>query len=357
MLAHRTQNKNESKTLIRSLLKTRATTYPRLCLALRNLILDEVSKDVQNDLLKLPQVVEAIKEKIAICSVDRKIAYNRVAGVDAGSQRVPLASRWFAVIAALVYVLPDAERYFTNPESIKLPYGFSSENFQETVSLRRETKLFETAASFLMNRESVDLVLVDGPLAFGNWWTNKGEKQDRLGLISSINLLLNVCAERGIAVAGVVKRATARYLINYLGLRQQTALSDAFVLLQTLKPGERTDVFSPREALRRTVRAAPFMDRIDYPIFSFYLRSSSSSLSPPIRVDVPKFMLKSVDAIASYCYATAVHEGIPLPIVKADEEVKVTKNFVDAIYAELIPRLENRFGASSMAAGIWGAFQ
>lgn len=356
MLAHRTQNKNESKSLI-SLLKARVTTYPRLCLALRNLILDEVSKDVQNDLLKLPQVVSAIKEKIAICSVDRKIAYDKVAGVDAGSQRVPLASRWFAVIAALVYALPDAERYFTNPESIKLPYGFSSENFHGIVSLRRETKLFETAASFLMNRESVDLVLVDGPLAFGNWWTNKGEKQDRLGLISSINLLLNVCAERGIAVAGVVKRATARYLINYLGLRQATALSDAFVLLQTLKPGERTDVFSPREALRRTVRAAPFMDRIDHPIFSFYLRSSSSSLSPPIRVDVPKFMLKSVDAIASYCYSTAVHSGIPLPIVKADEEVRVTKSFVDAVYAKLIPRLESRFGASSLAAGIWGAFQ
>jgi hypothetical protein len=357
MLAHRTKNKKEPNSLISNLLRERATTYPRLCLALRSLILDEVSKDVQEDLLRLPQVVSAVKERITIHCVDRQIAYNRVAGVDAGSQRVPLASRWFAVIAALVYQLPNAERYFMKPEPIKLPYSFSSEKFHEIVSLRREAKLFETSASFLMNRGSADLVLVDGPLAFGNWWANKGEKQDRSALVSSINLLLNLCAEKGVSVAGVVKRANARYLINYLGLRQMTNLSDAFVLLQMLKPGERTEIFSPKEALKRAMRAAPFMDQIDHPIYSFYLRSSPNCLFPPIRIDIPEFMLDSVDALAGYCYSTAVHEGIPLAIVKADEEVRVTKNFVDEIYSELIPRLENRFGASSLAAREWGRFE
>ena len=357
MLAYRTKNKREPNSLISNLLRERATTYPRLCLALRSLILDEVSKDVQEDLLRLPQVVSAVKERITIHSVNRQAAYSRVAGVDAGSQRVPLASRWFAVIAALVYQLPNAERYFMKPEPIKLPYGFSSEKFDEIVSLRREAKLFETSASFLMNRGSADLVLVDGPLAFGNWWANKGEKKDRSALVSSINMLLNLCAEKSISVAGVVKRANARYLINYLGLRQMTSLSDAFVLLQMLKPGERTEIFSPREALKKTMRAAPFMDQISHPIYSFYLRSSSNYLSPPIRVDVPEFMLDSADAIAGYCYSTAVRDGIPLPIVKADEEVRVTKNFVDEIYSELIPRLENRFGASSLAAREWGCFE
>lgn len=357
MYAHRTQIKKENDSPISSLLKTRATTYPRLCLALRNLILNEVSKDAQKDLLRLPQVVSAIKEKLALFPVEHKITYDKVAGVDAGSQRVPLASRWFALIAALVYRLPNAERYFTNPEAIKLPYSFSGEKFHEIVSLRREAKLFETSASFLMNRGPVDLILIDGPLAFGNWWVNKGEKQDRTALISSINLLLNLCVEKGVAIAGVVKRATARYLINYLGLRQTTSLSDAFILLQILKPGERTDIFSPREALKRTVRAAPFMDRIDHPIFSFYMRSSSSHLSPPIRIDIPEFMLDSVDALAGYCYSTAVRDGIPLPIVKADEEVRVTKRFVSEIYSELIPRLEKRFGVSSILAREWGALQ
>lgn len=350
---HRTQSKKESTFLISGSLRERKTTYPRLCLALRSLILDEVSKDVHEDFLKLPEVVSAIKEKLSFSPVNRKMAYGRVAGADAGSQRVPLASRWFAVIAALLYQLPGAERYFTDPETIKLPYSYSGEKFHEIVSVRREAKLFETSAEFVMNHGNVDLVLVDGPLAFGNWWANKGDERDRFSLISSINLLLSMCALEDVAVAGVVKRATARYLIHYLGLQQRTSLSDAFVLLQTLKPGERTEVFSPREALKRTVRAAPFMDLIDHSIYSFYMRLSSNCLVPPIRIDVPGFMLDRVDDLAGYCYSTAVRDGIPLPVVKADEEVRVTKSFVNEVYSELIPRLESRFG-SSLAAGIWG---
>ncbi len=350
MLAHRNQVRNEPNSLISSLLKKRATTYPHLCLALRNLIMDEVSKDAHEDFTRLPEIISEVKKQLNFYPVDRKTVYERVAGADAGSQRVPLASRWFAVITALIYQLPQARRYFTSPEAIKLPYSFSGEKFHEIVSVRRETKLFETAASFLMKNGGVDLMLIDGPLAFSNWWTRKGEERDRLALISSITLLLNLCAERGVAVAGVVKRATARYLIRYLGLQEKTSLPDAFVLLQTLEPGERTAIFSPRSALRRTVRAAPFMDLIDCPIYSFYMRTSSDCLLPPVRIDVPGFMLSQVDELAGYCYSTAVRDGIPLPIVKADEEVRVTKKFVNEVYSELIPRLESSFGPSLAAA-------
>jgi hypothetical protein len=356
MIAHHTHIKKEQNTLKSDLLKETRMTYPHLCLALRNMILNEVSKDVNSDFLKLPQVVSAIKRKIAFYSIDRKVVYDIVAGVDAGSQRVPLASRWFAIIAALVYQLPNAKRYFTKPEAIRLPYSFSDEKFHEIVSLRRETKLFETATRFV-TKNKVDLVLIDGPLAFGNWWANKGEKQDRQALISSINLLLKLCAKEGIAIAGIVKRTTARYLINYLELQQITHLPDSFVLLQMLKPGERTDVFSPRDALQRMVRAAPFMDLINHTIYSFYTRLSSNHLLPPIRIDIPEFMLDSLDNLTSYCYSTAINKGIPLPIVKADEEVRVTKKFVYEIYSELIPRLEKRFGTSSMAASVWGEFK
>lgn len=357
MITHHTQIKRKQNSLISGLLKESRKTYPKLCLTLRNLILDEVSKDVHEDFMRLPQLASAIQQGISFCSVDRKIVYDIVAGVDAGSQRVPLASRWFAVIAALVYQLPNAKRYFSNPETIKLPYRFSEETFYEIVNIRREAKLFNTSASFLMNNGKVDLVLIDGPLAFGNWWANKGEKQDRYSLISSINHLLNFCAEEGIAVAGIVKRTTARYLINFLGLQQTTCLSDAFVLLQMLKPGERTDIFSPRDALKRTMRATPFMDLVDHSIHSFYIRSSSNFLLPPIRIDIPEFMLDSVDDLASYCYSTAIHNGIPLSIIKADEEVRVTKNFIVEIYSELIPRIEKRFGAASLAAVVWGEIE
>ncbi len=357
MMTHHAQFRKERVSLISGLLKKRSTTYPHLCLALRDLIMDEVFNDLKDDCFRLPQIVYTIRRRITFHPVARRAVYDRVAGVDAGSQRVPLASRWYAVIAALIFQLPNAKRFFTTPEAIKLPYSFSGEKFHEIVSLKRETKLFETSAKYLNNQGSVDLILVDGPLAFGNWWANKGEKQDRYALVSSINLLLNLCAEKGVAVAGVVKRATARYLINHLRLQQATSLSDAFILLQTLKPGERTDVFSPRDALKKNMRAAPFMDLIIPRIYSFYLRSSSNQLVPPIRVDIPEFMLNSVDTLASYCYSTAINDGIPLSLVKADEEVRVTKRFINEIYSELIHRFESHFGTSSPAAGIWGEFE
>ncbi|NIP66596.1 DNA double-strand break repair nuclease NurA, partial [Candidatus Bathyarchaeota archaeon] len=321
MLDHRTQVRNKPNSLISGLLKRRPKTYPHLCLALRNLILHEASKDAHQDFTRLPEIISEVKDHLNFYSVDRETTYDRVAGVDAGSHRVPLASRWFAVITALIYQLPEAKRYFTAPEAIKLPYSVSSEKFQEIVSVRRETKLFETSARYLMKNEGLDLMLIDGPLAFSNWWIRKGGSQDRLALISSINLLLNLCAERGVAVAGVVKRVTARYLIRYLGLQEKTPLSDAFVLLQILKSGERTAVFSPRSSLKKTVRGAPFMDLLDCPIYSFYMRTCSDRLLPPVRLDVPAFMLNQVDKLAGYCYSTAVREGIPLPIVRADEEV------------------------------------
>ena len=56
MLTHRTQIRKETSSLISSLLKKRATIYPRLCLALRNRIIDEVSKDVHEDFMKLSRL-------------------------------------------------------------------------------------------------------------------------------------------------------------------------------------------------------------------------------------------------------------------------------------------------------------
>jgi hypothetical protein len=353
MQAHHTQNKRDENSLISDLFNT----YPRLCLALRNLILTEASKDASKDLQRLPKIISIIKKKFDFFPVDNRIVYERVAGVDAGSQWVPLASRWFAIIAALVYQLPKVKRFFIKPEAIKLSHSFSREKFHELVSIKRETMLFKTSVNFLNKNSSIDLLLIDGPLAFSNWWANKGERQDRLELITSINVLLNLCEKNGIAVAGVVKRANARYLINYLKLQQETTLSDAFVLLQTLESNERTDVFSPRKALKRTVRASPFMDQINCCIYSFYMRSSSNHLVPPIRIDIPEFMLNSVSNLASYCHSTAVNHGIPLPLVKADEEVRITKKFVEEIYWELIPRLEKNLGASSLVARMWGEFK
>ena len=115
--------------------------YPRLCLALRNLILNEVTRDTHECILNLPGMLDRVKREVRFHKVMKRCAYGSVVGVDAGSQRIPLASYWFAVIAALAFKVPEAKRFFCSPESVKMSYDVSGDKFHEIVSVRRETIL------------------------------------------------------------------------------------------------------------------------------------------------------------------------------------------------------------------------
>jgi len=349
---HRT-NSNIDGSILRNLRKGEGSTYPKLCLALRSLMLNEVIKDAYDRILDLPEITERVRREVKFYRVTGGFRYRKVVGVDAGSQRVPLASSWFAIIAALAFQLPDSVRFFKDPEVVKMSYDVSKEKFHEVISLRRERKLFETASEFIL-RSKPDLILIDGPLAFGNWWAMKGEESDRRALIDAINNLISICAKTQVSVAGVVKRTTARYLVNHLKLGKEVSIPDSYLLLQMMKVGDRTEVFSPSEALKREFRAAPFMDKIAFPIHSFYIKTSNSDLTPPIRIDVPEFMLDEVDELSSYCLKSAVLDGIPLPIIKADEEVRITKRFVSQIYSEVVAKANRTFGTASLVASIWG---
>ncbi|MEM2876034.1 MAG: hypothetical protein QXL67_03675, partial [Candidatus Bathyarchaeia archaeon] len=120
-MVHRTNIKDVG-TRISSLRKCRNPTYPHLCLALHDLILNEVTQDAHECVVNLPGIIDRVKREIQFHKVVKRCTYTEVVGVDAGSQRVPLASCWFAVVAALAFKIPDAKRFFGFPESIKLSY-------------------------------------------------------------------------------------------------------------------------------------------------------------------------------------------------------------------------------------------
>lgn len=321
-----------------------------LSLAIRNLLLNEVTSDV---IYKAPQVArlaQKIREETAIHTLHKREAFTHVAGVDAGSQIIPLAARQYAVIGALGYIFPSCERFFQEPVSINQPYNSMTSGFRGLVNIIRETRLFETATKLITERE-VELLLIDGPLALSGWWRFSGGDEHRSRLIDSVNALLRTSRERGVIVAGVVKRPSARYYLNYLGYGAETDYPDAAILHHALKPGERTDIFSPRTGAGRM---GNLMDALEAPIYSFYARMSRDWSIPPIRVDVPAFALGSLDDVADYCYASSFWEGIPLPIVKADEEVKVTHRFIGDVYAEIVSRLGREGLNISSVAPYWG---
>ena len=330
------------------------SSHPDLCLAIRNLVLKEISLDVSTDLNLVKTMAEKIRAEAGITEICRREHFTRVTGVDAGEQRVPLSSRWYAVISALAYSLPEGRCFFTNPKSIKLSYGLSDLKFKSITSVRREAKLYETAVDFVEKTPNVQLILIDGPLVLSNWWRAAGRSVDRRTLVNRVNEFLRLCQEREILVAGIVKRPSARYLLYYLGLQDETNLPDSFILLQVLRAGERTEVFSPRSALRRVVRSSPFMDAVEFPIYSLYARLSKDWAIPPIRIDLPAFSLGYMEEIVEYCYATSYLHGIPLPIVKADEAVRISKKFLDDVYLEVVSRVERETGEVSYVAPVWG---
>lgn len=327
---------------------------PNLCLAIRNLLLKEIPGDVEKGMEALRGLVERLRGELTLYGLKRKEHFNSVAGADAGSQILPLASRRYAVVDALVYETSSTLRFFLPPLSLSFPYTISDERFRGIVAVRRETLLFETLVRYLREDPGIELILVDGPLAFSNWWSMRGRRTDRRRLLDAVNQFLRICRERNIAVACVVKRPSARYLIYHLGLKEETELPDAFLLLHLLRPGERTGLFSPREALRRVVRSAPFMDALEASVYSFYCRLAADWSIPPIRIDLPDFSLDLLDEIADYCYWSSLWSGIPLPILRADEEVRISKRLIADIYSEIIGRVSRVLGEFSYLAPYWG---
>lgn len=327
---------------------------PNLCLSIRDLILGEISSDVEVEAPAIRELAARLRDELSLLEMNKREPFSDVAGADAGSQTLPLASKRYAVISALVYSLPSGSRFFMPPEAIVSPYTLSGENFEGTVSLRREAKLFETVYGFIGRHPDTELILIDGPLAFSGLWRITGRRSDQVRLIDAINRLLRTCMEQDIIVAGVVKRASARYMIYHLGLQDETDLPDAFLLLQALRTGERTEVFSPRAALRQADKGAPFMDAIRVPIHSFYGRFSRDWSIPPMRIDLPAFSLGKLDEIADYCYGSSLWNGVPLPLVRADEEVRISRRFVSEIYVETLSCVGRRSGEVSHLAPCWG---
>ena len=347
VLAYREKNQ------LNAAMETWVTT-PNLSLSLRNLLLTEITGDILEEGPHVKELAARIRAENTFYSLRKREAYRRVTGVDAGSQMIPLASRQYAVLGAMAYSLHDGHRFFLEPESLSQPYSLARDRFPSTVNLRREAKLYETANRFLEEHGGTDLLLIDGPLAFSNAWRNAGREEDRQRLIDAVNLLLEKCRRLGVVAAGVVKRPSARYLVHYLGLQDETDLPDSFLLLHALEPGQRTDIFSARTAMRMASGGSGFMDAVDEPIYSFYARLTGEWSIPPIRIDLPAFCLSEIDDVADYCYSTSLYNGVPLAIVKADEAVKVTRRFISDVYSEIVTRVGREVGEVSQLAPYWG---
>lgn len=318
------------------------------------MVLNDFCGDVANDLACIEKISDSVRNGAAVSEIRQVEHFLRVTGIDAGEHQVPLSSRRYSVISSLAFELPEGRCFYCDPKLLRSSHDLSKARFDSITSVRRETKLYETGIALLEAGAEPELVLVDGPLAFSNWWKEAGRDVDRALLIGAVNAFLDACERRGIPVVGIVKRPSARYLMYHLELNGDTSLPDSYVLHHVLATGERTEVFSPRAALRKVIRSSPFMDLIRHPVYCLYARFSRQWDVPPIRLDFPAFSLGCLDDVVEHCYATSYIEGIPFAIVKADEAVRVSKGFVSDIYLEAVSRVGRESGQVGSLAPMWG---
>jgi hypothetical protein len=62
---------------------------PNLYLSIRDLLLDEVTSQLESDMPAVKELAEGIREEISIHSAAKRDPFNEVAGVDAGSHIRP----------------------------------------------------------------------------------------------------------------------------------------------------------------------------------------------------------------------------------------------------------------------------
>ena len=96
------------------------------------------------------------------------------------------------------------------------------------------------------------------------------------------------------------------------------------------------------------------MSLLDIPIYCFYGKMTKEWSFPPIRVDLPANNLSALDDIADYCYGTAINTGVPFPLVKADEEVKISRQFMAEVYGEIVCKVSRCIGEVRGLAPYWG---
>ncbi len=323
-------------------------------LAMRDVLLKDILEFISSEESSIKALAEKIRAELSLFTMTKYQAYSVVGGVDAGSQILTLASRRIGLISSLAYLLPKGERFWTKPESFDISYSLPGERVKGSINIRREAKLYETACKFVIEKPGLELLLIDGPLALSSWWNIAGCQKDRQRLVKGMNSLIRTCREMDVAIAGIVKRPSARYLIHNLGFEEETKMSDSYVLLHIMKQGERTDIFSTDSILNQSSHNDSISGITQEPIYSFYAKFTPGWEMAPIRVDLPACSLARLDDIADYCYATSIHNGVPLPIIKADEDVRITRRFMAEVYNEALRKISRKSGDMRGLALTWG---
>jgi len=252
-------------------------------------------------------------------------------GVDGGHQVLELCGGSLIMVAAVAYTselavvedrwpIMDAEVLFVGDEE--------PEALAEAVERRL---IYRVALKALVHR-APELILIDGGL-LPHPRLYQAERGALLTCVAEGAKLLMAAKQKGVDVAGVVKRSRGRL---FDGVHRDVALLD-------LSEGEATEPKPIEEGWLRRARQVAQLAGMDLPnIEVSYVKTAQRR--EPLRLEVPSWV--NLGKVISTILATSEPQmGLPIHIVKADVHTKVHSGVVRAVYSRLLCRMIEEHGS------------
>jgi hypothetical protein len=302
-------------------------TYSELIVKIRSKLLSEMEGWVSS-FRKTVEGLEVSGEMID----DTPVFDGVVGAVDGGSSIIPFADRLVGIASALsIQVDESYRRRIVEPRILLQERDEDDGEFMDRVDMERETMMMSLANKTI---EEVELLIVDGPLI---------PRPEYIGeYLYQLKRLLEKAEGEGKLLVGFVKRPQSMFIEEFreLGFTDRAILSSLLGKLQVYP-------WPPR------AHAVRF-----FQLRYTYIKLLDPPLPGVFRLDFPKHLSdEEILSIIGYVAASSdPWKGVPAIILKADEEVKMSRKLMVDLYRDCFSKVSSSLDPSlwSPLAPRWG---
>ena len=349
------------------------TTHPELYKGLLDSSLERLPNLARKVKAHRDSIRRALREaglEIVQANVNESMMRAESIGSDASSNPMPITVAYVALIGGIAVREPErTSPIIARDILIEDSDSMGHRSFKFYYQVCAEKLIPITCIKQIRDNGDAEVLIVDGPLSAsillrrvprGRGVTQKAYRKIQEAAHELIRLrddLIKLCKEREIILISVVKRCTSRHFLAWYDLKDKMPYRDQYVFHQILRYGERTTSISISKAIEK--QGAPPFGRY-CGIRGFYMKTSRSPLTPPLRVEYPEYLEDEEDWIASYVLSTALtsaepeYDGLPKAQCFAHRDAKIAGRVMREIYKRSIIKLLDEGLDPALLGCKWG---
>ncbi len=294
----------------------------------------------------------------------------RLAVVDGGSNIISMNAGFLGICCAVAVLIRNCREVYlkehcppeTVPEEPADLVNFETlEQVSSVVDKLREAMVFELALK-IIREHPVDLLIIDGPLipygALAKIVTGGEYERNALQRYREAVLkLLEEAKSKETPVIGFVKRPRST-LLFHMGLIDDR-IYDHIALSHVLKEGQYypypPEKIEPSPGLIHVPEILEVVEKMK-PSFTFLRLTEGTA---PFRIDFLNVDQSLAEKILSFLYRARTRDGVPYPVMKADEETKVSRKLImelydDALHHYIVKMIRRRVTDITSALPLYG---